>query len=194
MLTNRDKKILLWIENFNVITIEQARVMFFDGSYDNARRRLRVLEQQGILNSYIIKDTKEKAYYIDKKMSQHDIYILDFIKKITELGCNVEKVNLKPHYLNNTLIPDAFIEFSFNGDLYLVLLEVDYRHGTEMLKFKSLYERLYSERAKHKEFLGTFPFVVVANMKATIRYSSVNFNTIYTDLSYSNLKEILLQQ
>ena len=54
MLTKRDRDILLWIENFNVITIEQARVIFFDGSYDNARRRLRVLEQQGILNSYII--------------------------------------------------------------------------------------------------------------------------------------------
>lgn len=191
MLTKRDKDILNWIQEYDVITINQAKSLFFNNVYDNARRRLRVLEQQGVLNSYICKDSKEKIYYIDKKRSQHDIYILDFIVKLISLDCNIVEFKLKPHYLNGDLIPDAFIKFSKDDDLYLVFLEVDYKHATELLKFKALYERLYREKDNHVEFLNTFPMLVVASFKQTIRYTSNNFYCLYTSFDFDNLKDLL---
>lgn len=191
MLTRRDKEILNWIQEYDVITINQAKSLFFNNVYDNARRRLRVLEQQGVLNSYICKDSKEKIYYIDKKRSQHDIYILDFIVKLISLDCNIVEFKLKPHYLNGDLIPDAFIKFSKDDDLYLVFLEIDYKHATELLKFKALYERLYREKDRHDEFLNTFPIVVVANFKTTVRYTSSNFYCLYTSFEFDNLKDLL---
>lgn len=191
MLTKRDKEILLWIQEYDILTINQAKYLFFNGVYDNARRRLRVLEQQEILNSYICKDNKEKVYYTDKKRSQHDIYIVDFIAKLISLGCNILDFRLKPHYLNGDLIPDAFVKFSRGDDLYLVFLEVDYKHATELLKFKSLYERLYREKSEHEEFLNTFPIVVVSSFKTTVRYISANFYCLYTDFEFSNLKDEL---
>ena len=191
MLTKRDKEILLWIQEYDILTINQAKYLFFNGVYDNARRRLRVLEQQEILNSYICKDSKEKVYYTNKKRNQHDIYIVDFIVKLITLGCNILEFNLKPHYLNGDLIPDAFVKFSRGDDLYLVFLEVDYKHATELLKFKSLYERLYREKDKHEEFLNTFPIVVVSSFKKTVRYISSNFYCLYTDFEFSNLKDAL---
>lgn len=191
MLTKRDKEILLWIQEYDILTINQAKNLFFNGIYDNARRRLRVLEQQEILNSYICKDSKEKVYYTNKKRTQHDIYIVDFIAKLISLGCNILEFNLKPHYLNGDLIPDAFIKFSRGDDLYLAFLEVDYKHATELLKFKSLYERLYRERNEHEEFLNTFPIVVVSNFKTTVRYISSNFYCLYTDFQFSNLQDSL---
>lgn len=191
MLTKRDKEILLWIQEYDILTINQAKYLFFNGVYDNARRRLRVLEQQEILNSYICKDSKEKVYYTNKKRNQHDIYIVDFIVKLITLGCNILEFNLKPHYLNGDLIPDAFVKFSRGDDLYLVFLEVDYKHATELLKFKSLYERLYREKDKHEEFLNTFPIVVVSSFKTTVRYISSNFYCLYTDFEFSNLKDAL---
>lgn len=191
MLTKRDKEILLWIQEYDILTINQAKNLFFNGIYDNARRRLRVLEQQEILNSYICKDSKEKVYYTDKKRTQHDIYIVDFIAKLISLGCNILDFRLKPHYLNGDLIPDAFIKFSRGDDLYLVFLEVDYKHATELLKFKSLYERLYRERNEHEEFLNTFPIVVVSSFKTTVRYMSSNFYCLYTDFEFSNLQDAL---
>lgn len=191
MLTNRDKEILQWIHEYDVLTINQAKYLFFNGVYDNARRRLRTLEQQEILNSYICKDNKEKVYYTNKKRSQHDIYIIDCIVKLISLGCNILEVKLKPSYLNGELVPDAFIKFGRGDDLYLVFLEVDYRYATELLKFKSLYERLYKEKSEHEEFLNTFPIVIVSSFKTTVRYMSSNFYCLYTDLEFSNLKELL---
>lgn len=191
MLTKRDKEILLWIQEYDILTINQAKNLFFNGIYDNARRRLRVLEQQEILNSYMCKDSKEKVYYTNKKRTQHDIYIVDFIAKLISLGCNILDFRLKPHYLNGDLIPDAFIKFSRGDDLYLAFLEVDYKHATELLKFKSLYERLYRERNEHEEFLNTFPIVVVSNFKTTVRYISSNFYCLYTDFQFSNLQDSL---
>lgn len=191
MLTNRDKEILQWIHEYDVLTINQAKYLFFNGAYDNARRRLRTLEQQEILNSYICKDSKEKVYYTNKKRNQHDIYVIDCIVKLISLGCNILEVKLKPSYLNGELVPDAFIKFGLGDDLYLVFLEVDYRYATELLKFKSLYERLYKEKDKHEEFLNTFPIVIVSSFKTTVRYMSSNFYCLYTDLEFSNLKELL---
>jgi len=191
MLTNRDKEILQWIHEYDVLTINQAKYLFFNGVYDNARRRLRTLEQQEILNSYICKDNKEKVYYTNKKRSQHDIYIIDCIVKLISLGCNILEVKLKPSYLNGELVPDAFIKFGRGDDLYLVFLAVDYRYATELLKFKSLYERLYKEKSEHEEFLNTFPIVIVSSFKTTVRYMSSNFYCLYTDLEFSNLKELL---
>lgn len=191
MLTKRDKAILSWIEEYDIITIEQAKNVFFNGSYDNARRRLRTLEQQDILKSYTCIDTKEKVYFTEKKRSQHDIYIVDFIMKLITLNCNILEFKLKPHYLNGDLIPDAFIKLSKGDDLYLVFLEVDYKHATEMLKFKSLYERLYRERERHEEFLNTFPIIVTASLRTTIRYTSANFYCLYINLTYDNLQDLL---
>ena len=191
MLTNRDKEILQWIHEYDVLTINQAKYLFFNGAYDNARRRLRTLEQQEILNSYICKDSKEKVYYTNKKRNQHDIYVIDCIVKLISLGCNILEVKLKPSYLNGELVPDAFIKFGLGDDLYLVFLEVDYRYATELLKFKSLYERLYKEKSEHEEFLNTFPIVIVSSFKTTVRYMSSNFYCLYTDLEFSNLKELL---
>ena len=191
MLTKRDKEILNWIQEYDILTINQAKSLFFNNVYDNARRRLRVLEQQEIINSYICKDSKQKVYFIDKKRSQHDIYVVDFIAKLITLGCSILEFKLKPHYLNGDLIPDAFIKFSKDDDLYLVFLEVDYKHATELLKFKALYERLYREKDNHAEFLNTFPIVVVAGFKTTIRYTSSNFYCLYTSFEFDNLKDLL---
>ena len=193
MITRRDKDILIYIEKYGAITINQAKILFFNNRYDNARRRLRLLEQQEILKSYTLSENKEKVYYVDRKMSFHDILVLNYIVKLKELGCNVLEVKIKPRYLKNALIPDLFVKFEYNNDIYLTFLEVDYKHQTEFLKFKSLYERLYREKEEHDEFLGTFPIVVVANLNATIRYNSLNFSTVWTSLEYEKLDELLLQ-
>lgn len=192
VITKRDKEILIWIEKYGAITINQAKILFFNGVYDNARRRLRILEEQGILNSYTLKETKEKVYCTDRKLSLHDIYIFNYIAKLKELGCRIKDIELKPRYLKDSLIPDAFVSFSYYEDLYITFLEVDYKHATEILKFKSSYERLYREKDKHKEFQGTFPIIVVAGFSKNVRYNSANFNTVWTTLDYSKLDELLL--
>ena len=40
MLKLRDREILRWIEEYKLLTIRQASILFFNGSYEGARRRL----------------------------------------------------------------------------------------------------------------------------------------------------------
>jgi hypothetical protein len=56
----------------------------------------------------------------------------------------------------------------------------------------TLYEKLYKERDSYSEFLGTFPIIVIARPTKGIRYNSLNFELVYTDLAYSNLNNLLL--
>ena len=100
--------------------------------------------------------------------------------------CNATYSTAKVNTIND------FVKFIYKNDLYITFLEVDYKHATEYLKFKSLYERLYREKDNYEEFQGTFPIVIVANLNASIRYNSSNFNVIYTTYDYDNLSDLLL--
>ena len=53
MLTERDRKILNFIENYKSISINQTANIFFNTSYEGARRRLKQLEEMKYIKSYI---------------------------------------------------------------------------------------------------------------------------------------------
>ena len=110
MLTDRDKKVLSFIEKYGALTIQQASTLFFNNLNVSCTRRLLQLERQGLLKSYTRTITKEKAYYICKKKSHHDLYVMDFIKNMKKLGFNVRKLELTPKYLQGKIIPDAYIQ------------------------------------------------------------------------------------
>ncbi|WP_253199602.1 hypothetical protein [Clostridium gasigenes] len=83
-------------------------------------------------------------------------------------------IKIEPHYLDNALIPDAFIVFRYDGYKYINLLEVDFTHYTSNIKMNNLYEKLYLERENYEEFRGTFPIVIIARPTVGIRYDSTN--------------------
>lgn len=188
----RDREVLRWIEDYRAITIRQATQFFFDGCYGSCKRRLKQLEDMELLKSYTSKLTKEKIYYFDKRLSDHDLLVYDFIKVITQIGGKLVKLVRTPHYLNNLLIPDAFIIFDYEDSRYFILLEVDYTHYTNNSKFQ-LYEKLYRDNVLQQQCYNTFPIVVVARPSKGIRYNSKNFEVIYTDLNYQNLKDLLFE-
>lgn len=193
MITDRDKEVIKWIEEYKAITLRQATEIFFNGNYKGASRRMAQLEDMRILKSYISKAKKEKVYYEDKKVSDHRLYIYDYLKELKRLGCNLIDIKIEPEYLNGLIRPDAYVLFRYEDYKYLTLLEVDYTHYTDNIKMNTLYEKLYSERENYKEFFGTFPMIVISRPTKGIRYNSNNFEVIYTDLSYTNLEQFLLQ-
>lgn len=189
MLTDRDKKVLNFIETYGALTVGQVTEMFFNGLDRSCRRRLPQLEEQGLLRSYTREFTKEKVYYMHKKKSTHDLYIMDFLKKAKQIGFNVRKLDLEPRYLNDTIRPDAYIQLRRGNEIYLILLEVDYTHYTSNSKMQK-YENLFKSGEARVE--GVFPSVVIARPTKGIRYNSSNFRVIYTDLQYSNLEQLLI--
>ena len=192
MLLDRDKEVLIFLEKYNAITISLAQYMLFNGSYESARRRLKQLEDRSLIKSYLSKAKKEKIYYLNRKVSDHNVYILDYLKELKRLKCNLLEVKFQPQYLKGNIIPDAYVRFKYDGDIYITLLEVDYTHYTDNIKLSTMYEKLYNERELYEEFKGTFPIVIIARPTPGIRYNSNNFEVIYTDLQYSNLERLLL--
>ena len=154
MLTDRDLEILNWINKYRAISIEQCQWIFFNGSYESARRRLSILEKDKVIKSYISRATKQKVYYIDKKISDHDLYILDYIKELKKNGCNLVEIKIKPQYLKGIMIADAFVKFKFSKYTFNTILEVDFQHPTEELKLNTLYEKLAEEISEYSEFNG----------------------------------------
>lgn len=193
MITDRDKEVLKWIEEYKSITLRQSTELFFNGNYKGASRRMAQLEDMGVLKSYISKAKKEKVYYQEKKVNDHRLYIYDYLKELKRLGCDLIDIKIEPKYLSGLIRPDAYVLFRYEDYKYITLLEVDYTHYTDNIKMNTLYEKLYVERENYKEFFGTFPIVVIARPTKGIRYNSGNFEVIYTDLSYSNLEQFLLQ-
>lgn len=191
MLTNRDREVLRWLEDYKAITVCQATQMFFKGCYEGCRRRLKELEEYGVLKSYKTRLTDEKVYYIEDKLSDHDILRYNFLKEIKRLGGNILNLDTKPSYLKDKIRPDAYVEFEYQGEVYFILLEVDLTHYTSPLKMKK-YEELYKSGELQSKCYGTFPIIIISRAtKNDVRYNSRNFKVIYTDFGYKTLSRFL---
>ncbi|NFI03739.1 hypothetical protein FC959_04825 [Clostridium botulinum] len=191
MLTNRDRQVLKWIEDYKAISVTQATELLFNGTYESCRRRLKQLEDMELLKSYISQFSREKIYYQEKKLKDHELLVYDFLKVIKKEGAEIKTIKIQPQYLKGLIRPDAYIEFIYENNLYFIILEVDYTHYTSNIKMQ-LYEKLYKEGTLQKQCYGTFPIVIISRPTLNdIRYNSSNFDVIYTDLHYNNLQSFL---
>ncbi len=191
MLTERDKRVLKWIEDYKSISVTQAQYLYFNGTYESCRRRLKQLEDMELLKSYISQFSREKVYYQEKKLKDHELLVYDFLKVVKKKGGEIRQIKLQPQYLKGLIRPDAYIEFTLENNLYFIILEVDYTHYTSNIKMQ-LYEKLYREGTLQKQCYGTFPIVIISRPTLNdVRYNSSNFDVIYTDLHYNNLHTFL---
>jgi len=192
VLTERDRDVLKWIENYKAITLKQANTLFFN-NYKSCSRRLKQLEEEEkILKSYQNSITKEKVYYVENKISAHDLFIYDFYAKLVQEGAKIRKFKKQPQYLSGLIRPDGFFEFEYEGNLYFILLEIDLTHFTSTSKF-GLYEKLFKENEIQKECYNTFPIVtVIRPTNNDIRYNSNNFEVVYLDFKFTNFRQLIL--
>ena len=196
-LQNRDRQLLIFLEEHKAITTKQATNIFFDMLDKSAIRRLNQLENVGILTHYY--RGKNKVYKLideKKELSEHDILIYDFYSWIYKNGGQVIEFKKDPHYFKGMLIPDALVKFKipYNGINYtcFVLLEIDYTHYTSENKILTFYPKLYREQVL-KEYCGAaeFPFIVIARPTPGIRIQPREIEVIYTDLKFNNLLRLM---
>lgn len=191
MLTSRDREILTWIQDYKAITVAQCTEILFNGNYEGCRRRLKQLEDMELLKSYITRYSKEKVYYQEKKLSEHDLNIYNFLKVIKKNSGDIIKIQNQPQYMDGKIRPDAFVVFSYQGNVYFILLEVDLTHYTSNSKMQR-YEELYKTGELQTQCYGTFPIIIITRPTMDgIRYNSSNFNVVYLDFYYSNISSLL---
>lgn len=189
MLKDRDKLVLKWIEDFGAISLKQTSIIHFDGIYVSARRRMAKLQADGFLNSYINSENGEKIYYRDKKRRHHDLLIFDLVKEVYKMKGKLLYLKLEPRLMNDEIRPDAYMEIQLHNKVYMILLEVDFKHYTSELKFQK-YEKLYKSNELQNKY-GMFPKILVAKPFQTTRYNSFSFDVIYTDLEFSTISRLL---
>ena len=136
MLTPRDREIINFIDDIGYATISNIASLFFSQnkfSYDLARKRLKKIKDIGdYIKSFINSETTETIYVPynsnKKKVSIHDVMVLNYACKLKLLGCNIENIELEPMF-NNVVKPDALVQFTFNGYRFHQLIEMQIRHN-----------------------------------------------------------------
>ncbi|PWX20919.1 hypothetical protein [Clostridium perfringens] len=201
MLRERDYNILRFIEKYKAISLKNACRIFFTGEYKSeeyryrvAARRLQKLENKGILQSYRNSYTDEKIYYTNKKLSPHSVFIQDFWRKLLELDFNVLEFNTNVSLMNGQLKPDAFVLAKYDDILVNYFLEVDLNHYTD--KSKLIRYEMFYKSDELTELCGTRkPCLIITRPTHSkdIRLTSKLFDTVYTDLKYTNLERFLFE-
>lgn len=129
MLSKANKELMIYLEKYHAITINQCMRHFYktEYAYDLARKTLSELEKKCILQSYKHSMTGEKVYLYDHKISSHDLYIFEFYSKLDEYGCKSIYFIKNPKYLKGNIVSDGFFKFQYDDCIYFCLLEVDFK-------------------------------------------------------------------
>jgi len=135
MLTERDREIISFIDKIGYATIQNIADLFFSQnrfSYDLSRKRLKKIKEMGnYVRSFQNSETTETVYVPfesnKKKVSIHDIMVLNYICKLNLLGCNIECTEIEPIF--NNIKPDALVKFTFDNFQYAQLIEMQIRHN-----------------------------------------------------------------
>lgn len=152
MITERDREIINFIYDIGFVTIEQAGKLFFTDSkvsYDLARNRLKKLVRQDLYIKAIRNTETKQLLYVPKesklkRVSKHDLLILDYLAELKCLGCEIETVELEKDF--GGVIPDAYVKFVFNGYRYHQLLEIQLRHDyVDINRFNKVKDKILEE-------------------------------------------------
>jgi hypothetical protein len=198
MITQRDRNIVKYVEQFSSITIEQCSLLFMKDSkckYKIAQRRLENLVENKYLKVSKT-DTNENIYYIDNKLSYHDVLINTFYIHLINSGATNIIRETDKNWLNGNIISDAFYKFDYgikdNVYRFYVVLEVSWTHKDIPIKN---YEELFCKGEAHNQCQNTFPLIVVLDdtkHKNNKYYHSDMFKVIQIDFDMSNFSLIFV--
>lgn len=175
---DRDRDILKFLEKYRGLTIKQATRLFFP-SYSYAQKRMKVLEEEGLIRSHFNKIFNEKVYTLQDKISTHDLYVIEMYSLLKESGCEIKDFQVQCKIFKDQLRPDCYISFIYDGGQYFYFIEIEDTHQTTMIKFQT-YEMYFKTGEQQDKCSGVFPDIILIGYNK-LEYQSKNFGTIYMD-------------
>jgi hypothetical protein len=190
ILTQRDKSILRFIENFGGITIYQCSKVFFTDAkhgYELARKRLKKMYEMKLLKYHTNILTNERIYCTDVKMTPHSVYLIDLYATFIQHGARILDFNFKqPPWMNNKYKSDGFLKIEYNNLVRIFCVEVDVTHSTKLEKYEDIYN---SNEIQNK--YGTFPMVIIIGDTIN-QEKSENFDVVYLPYKLEGFSEKVL--
>lgn len=162
MITSKDREIINFIGEIGFSTINQIAKVFYSHSnydYDLARKKLKKISKESNYLKSIRNSETNQLIYIPyesklKKISKHNILIVDYLTHIKELGVEIEYMEIEKDF--DGVIPDLFLKFTFNGNRYCQLVEVELRHDfVDINRYKEKKDLILAETN------GYYPDIVI---------------------------------
>ena len=197
MITDRDKNIIDFINKIGYSSIQNIQDMFFVNNrygYDGARKRLKKIEEMGdYIRHFKNQETNEIIYIPSdsklKRISTHNIKVLNYITKLSTLGCKITNVELEPVFSN--IKPDAFIEFEFNSYRYYQLIEVQIRHDyVDLNRFKN--KETIDSILKYTENVMPKLIIIQDTNREYAKDNDTEFNIIQIGVSMDDIAKVLI--
>lgn len=183
MLTDRDRKIVRFVEDFGIASTSQLFTLFFDGLHiNNCHLRLRLLTQRGQLKRERAGIDKDYIYYIDKKPAQVEHHLLraDFYIKARD---KLKLLEFIPEYEFKDARADAYFEFE-RGDIDIgCFLEIQLSAGFNQSK----YEKYFASGEWHDFWTGFPPVIVATDRRIRLAPSEIKYIMLGMDFDFEKL-------
>lgn len=176
MLTQRDRRILRFIEDMGIANTSQIYRVFFaeKTSKERCQQRLKELCRQGHLQRDRLNVSSDYLYFLKKPREiEHHLARTEFFVKANE---SFVLNDFCPEYAVESLRADAYMELENNGRIFGAFLEVQLSNGFDQGK----YEKLYQAGAWRCNWMS-FPLIIIAtNHRLTIRPTYLRYVLIDT--------------
>ncbi|KEH91605.1 hypothetical protein Z962_p0133 (plasmid) [Clostridium botulinum C/D str. BKT12695] len=200
-LKKRDSEIIKFIKMYGSITINQCSKIFFTKNkegYQQARKRLKQLSDNKFIKRYRKDMQSECIYFLDKKLSIHDLKTIDIYAELINAGATIK--SFTPKYRIDTIESnkkyrelDAYIEFIYKDYLNFLILEIDYTHFTSKNKIIDIYNSNHFQNKYKKLDSNIFPDILILRLfqenKKILIDETISIN--YTNFAHPDIQEIL---
>lgn len=124
IITDRDEKIIEFLNIFKVATTSTIATIFFNGSKRPCSRRLKYLREHGFIKSSQEFICLEQIHYINKKPTQlkHNTIISNFIGKLHSENINILK--LKKEFKIDSVRCDLLVVCEVDKKVQIYMVEV----------------------------------------------------------------------
>lgn len=190
-MTDRDKAIVQFINEYELCTKEHIKELFFPECHANVcMRRLKKLAEDELINRFK-HNGNVFIYYASKKPSKrlinHDMYITDFVVKMLKQGYEI--LEFKKSFCIGNIISDAYIRYKDQeGTTRHLVLEVQLHNKVEdcINKYADFKNIILDNR---KDWNSIPRIICITDMKDRIQLKGLK--VLYDNTEMNNLDEIL---
>lgn len=185
-LTERDKKIIEFLEEVKCADTQTICNIFFNGALRACQIRLKKLVEFRYIKVYRENIISPNIFYINRKPIQlkHSLILSRFIGQLYALGIEVIKYRV-PLKVGN-IIADGFICIRYNGEVKIFLVEVENAKYFKTEKYVEL-----KAAGGYKEKLPYMPPIIVITDKKVKTDPTLDIITLKIDLS--NIENLLVK-
>ncbi|MBS4538234.1 hypothetical protein GOQ27_07150 [Clostridium sp. D2Q-11] len=182
MVTDRDRKVIEFIEKFNVATTNIVAELFYP-SLRVAQNRLKRLTEDKVLKRDRDHFTNQYLYYLKKpKQLNHCLLLVEFYQKVSKY-VDIEYYDKEVTIEN--LRADGLMIYRYRSKKYIAFIEVQISNiPVDIDKYRKLY---LSE--KYKKYFPVFPkLIVISNKKMP---DNQDFKIIKISEDLNNIQDII---